>query len=102
MAGKQNAPEAFIEGFNREVTVQRVFTDDEMDAMIQAAENDFANATVGGKKSDPTIRRSQVHWLDRDKYSWAYDKVWHVEQAVNASHYGIDIKNFEGRMQLTR
>ncbi len=91
-----------VEGFDRQVTVAPCFSDEEMDALIQAAENDFMNATVGGHNTHPDIRRSQVHWLDREQYDWAYTKVWQAIQKVNKSSYGFDITNFEGRMQVTR
>ncbi len=91
-----------VEGFDRQVTVARCFSDEEMDALIQAAENDIKNATFGGQKTNPAIRRSQVHWLDREQYDWAYSKVWRAIQQVNARSYGFDITKFEGRMQVTR
>ncbi|MEE4190656.1 MAG: 2OG-Fe(II) oxygenase [Halieaceae bacterium] len=98
----KSRPATEVEGFDRQVTVERCFTDEEMDALIQAAEEDFRDATVGGQNSNPEIRISQVHWLDRDKYAWAYEKVWRAIQEVNASSYGFDITGFEGRMQVTR
>lgn len=91
-----------IEGFDRQVTAAPCFTNEEMDALISAAEADFQNATVGGKVTDPSIRRSQVHWLDREKYGWAYRKVWRAIQDVNRANYGFEIKKFEGRLQVTR
>lgn len=90
------------DGFDRQVTVERCFSDEQMDALVRAVAEDFRGATVGGQKTDPSIRRSQVHWLDRAKYDWAYRKVWRAVQEVNASRYGFDITKFEGRMQVTR
>ena len=95
-------PRPELEGFDRQVTADRCFSDEEMDALIAACEADIHNATVGGQITDPSIRRSQVHWLDRDEYSWAYRKVWQAIQQVNAKSYGFDITKFEGRMQVTR
>lgn len=90
------------EGFDRQLTVEPCFSDAEMDRLIEAAESDIRNATVGGQNTNPDIRRSQVHWLDRDEYGWAYRKVWRAVQQVNALSYGFDITKFEGRMQVTR
>ena len=56
-----------MEGFDRQVTVASCFSDEEMDQLINAAETNIQNATVGGKITDPSIRRSQVHWLDKEK-----------------------------------
>ena len=89
-------------GFDRQVTAPPCFSNEEMDQLIKAAETDIQNATVGGKISNPNIRRSQVHWLDRVKYKWAYEKVWQAILEVNKNNYGFDIEKFEGRLQVTR
>ena len=84
-----------MEGFDRQVTVESCFSDEERDQLINAAETNIQNATVGGKITDPSIRRSQVHWLDKEKYSWAYQKVWKAILKVNNNNYDFSIKNLK-------
>ena len=50
-------PRPELEGFDRQVTADRCFSDEEMDALIAACEADIHNATVGGQITDPSIRR---------------------------------------------
>lgn len=93
---------AKIKGFDRQVTSARCFTDEEMNMLIDVAESDIMTGTIGGKIADPLIRRSKVHWLEKEKFNWVYQKLWKSIFEVNENNYGFSIKRFEGRLQIAR
>ncbi|MBY6186635.1 2OG-Fe(II) oxygenase [Marinobacter hydrocarbonoclasticus] len=91
-----------IEGFDRHVIQPPCFSPTEMANIIDAANADLMEGTIAGRVDDNNIRRSKVHWLDRQEFDWAYRRLWKVVQQLNASHFGFDIERFEGRLQVAR
>ncbi|MBY5921076.1 2OG-Fe(II) oxygenase [Ferrimonas balearica] len=91
-----------IEGFDRHVVHPPCFSLTEMANIIAAANEDLMDGTIAGKIDDTSIRRSKVHWLDREKFDWAYRRLWRLAQQLNTKHFGFDIERFEGRLQVAR
>ena len=91
-----------IQGFTRHLEVQPCFTEEEAKLIIQAADKNMADGTVSGKHGDASIRRSQVHWLDRKEFAWAYERMWAIAVELNKNFFGFQIEKFEGRLQVAR
>ncbi|ADN75470.1 2OG-Fe(II) oxygenase [Ferrimonas balearica DSM 9799] len=91
-----------IEGFDRHVVHQPCFSPTEMANIIAAADADLMDGTIAGQVGDNSIRRSKVHWLDKQTFDWAYRRLWKVVETLNRQHFGFDIERFEGRFQVAR
>lgn len=91
-----------IQGFDRHVIKPACFTAEETKLIIAEANLDLMDGTVSGKNQDEDIRRSKVHWLNKQKFKWAYDKIWAVVEEVNSENFGFDVEKFEGRLQVAR
>ncbi|MBY5990937.1 2OG-Fe(II) oxygenase [Ferrimonas balearica] len=91
-----------VEGFDRHVVQEPCFSAEEMDRIIAAANADLMDGTIAGRVGDNSIRRSKVHWLDRQTFDWAYQRLWQVVQRLNRQHFDFDIDRFEGRLQVAR
>ncbi len=91
-------------GFKRMVSVPKIFTDEELDGLMQVGEEQANKpATTSGGNDDPRIRRSSVVWLRRrDGYDWIYDRIWDQIAKLNEERFQFDIEAFNGSIQLAR
>lgn len=92
----------YIKGFDRHVVKSACFTPDELQLIIDEANKEMQDGTISGKNDNSGIRRSKVHWLNKQKFKWVYDKIWDVVEEVNTYNFGFDVEKFEGRLQVAR
>lgn len=85
---------------------ENAFTNGELD-YLQALAADAKNpAIVGGGddqgRIDPSVRRSNVTWLEKDQSSgWLFDKLSRIVSSLNAAHFRFSLTGFGEPIQLT-
>lgn len=81
--------------------VPACFTDEELEQLMQVviAEGQPATVSRGANKSNTEFRRSDVAWLNDDKYSWVYDRIWEIVTQVNKK-YRFHLKEFHDPIQI--
>lgn len=85
------------------VWMDNIFSDDELTQLQHRAQNAERVAEVGGPKPvDPSIRRSNVDWLENNPANaWVFERLAHVVNWVNARFYRFDLIGFGEGLQLT-
>lgn len=82
-----------------------VFTAKEIDqlealALSSCDQLGQVGSAVGPGKVIENFRRSKVHWLNKDKWSWVYDRLWAHVKDVNAKHYGVDVHDLRRPLRV--
>jgi PKHD-type hydroxylase len=78
------------------------FSQDEAFRVRTDAENAMTEATIDGRKIDPTIRRSKVNWLKSDQtFVWLYDKLGYVARQLNGQYFQFALDGFHEDLQYT-
>lgn len=98
-----NKAKGDAQGFHCMETLKGVFSDEELDDLLDKAKHDIKTATVGSGNDDESIRRSEVRWLrQEDGHQWLYDRIWQAVTRANDLHFHVDITGFQTSIQLTR
>jgi PKHD-type hydroxylase len=91
--------------FHREpfATWNNVFTDEELVLLDKmAVDRGLGQATVGDNETDPSVRISNVAWIDnREDSGWLYDRLAYVANQLNGQFFQFDLYGFNEHMQYT-
>ncbi len=74
----------------------------EMDGLIADHTALLTEGRLGTGGTAAEVRRSQIAFLDRQRYAWLYGRVWQAAQELNRSFFCVDISGIEGSIQLAR
>jgi PKHD-type hydroxylase len=81
------------------------FTEQELNWLQDKAKHAQRNALVGSSNGgvvDPSIRRSQISWLNNsEETKWVFEKLAGVVSKINAQYYRFDLTGFGESIQLT-
>lgn len=81
------------------MSLPRCLDDAQIDELKRLADDDNREGTIDGLDAD-SIRRSNVHWLDPQRYKWVYDLAWNIARKANEK-YRFDIKPIRQMIQLS-
>lgn len=88
------------------VTMQNLFTDDELNALVELCErNEKEQAMVGSGldgKVEPSTRRTKISWLrNNEESNWIYNKISMAARNLNSQFYRFNLFGFVEDMQYT-
>lgn len=96
---------AVTTGFNKEDNFYLIespcFTDSELDNLKKIIIDSSSSGLIGHGQNDTSnmTRRSNITWLNDDKYTWVYERLWEVALKANKK-FQFKIKDFNDPIQL--
>lgn len=73
-----------------------------MDQLIDDHASSLAEGRLGAGGTAAEVRRSQVAFLDVERYTWLYQRIWQAALELNSKYFGVEISGITERIQLAR
>lgn len=73
-----------------------------MDQLVADYAARLSEAKVGTGQTTAEIRRSQVAFVDVEKYQWLYQRMWQAALELNRKYFDVEITGFTERIQVAR
>lgn len=88
--------------FQIAATAWGLLTEPEMDRLIADHESSLTEGRLGTGGTAAEIRRSRVAFVDVEKYSWLYQRVWHAALELNRKYFNVELSGITERIQIAR
>lgn len=79
-----------------------LLTEPEMDQLIADHATSVTEGKLGTGGTAAEVRRSQVAFLDVEKYAWLYRRIWQAAQELNSKYFGVEIFGITESIQIAR
>ena len=88
--------------FQIAATARGFLTEPEMDGLIAEHGSALSAGKLGTGGTAAEVRRSQVAFLDVERYAWLYQRVWQAALELNRRYFNVEISGITERIQLAR
>jgi len=84
------------------VLAEGLLREAEMDQLIADHADMLTQGQLGTGGNDTSIRRSRIAFLEKEKYSWLYRRLWETAAQLNRRFFCVDISRVESNVQIAR
>jgi len=88
--------------FQIAATAWGFLTEPEMDGLIAEHESSLGEGRLGTGGTAAEVRRSRVAFIDVERYTWLYQRVWQAAIELNRRYFNVEISGITERIQLAR
>jgi len=88
--------------FQIAATAWGLLTEPEMDQLIADHASRLSEGRLGTGNTTAEIRRSDVAFIDVERYPWLYQRIWQAALELNRKYFGVEISGITERVQIAR